>query len=205
MCSVASLSQALLEVGWGCTRAVFILVVAFVSCIFYGLSGSGSHDAALFVNFGHGSVLTTCKSTPRSVGPRKGGEIRTHRAQLLESRPNIQRAPTPEKWLKIQNITTCDFTWLVSASETIQICRFLRSCFRPPAWHSLSLSARVLTCLRVVRSVRAYAAAGIIQLLPRRAALRVGAPDSLGRWVSTCMPPHNLSRFACLSILRAYR
>ena len=45
---------------------------------------------------------------------------------------------------------------------------------------TLSLSARVLTRLRGVRSSHGYAAAVvfIIQLLPRRAALRFGAPDS---------------------------
>ena len=44
---------------------------------------------------------------------------------------------------------------------------------------TLSLSARVLTRLRGVRSVRAYAAAGIIPALAATRALRM-APDSLG-------------------------
>ena len=44
-----------------------------VSCDFWGLSGS--HDAALSVNFGHDSIVTTGNPTPKSVDPRKG-EIR---------------------------------------------------------------------------------------------------------------------------------
>ena len=61
---------------------------------------------------------------------------------------------------------------------------------------TLSLSARVLTRLRGVRSVRAYAAAGIISSCRDARALRL----TLWTLLVTCMPPQSRSLFAARSV-----